>query len=259
MTGKTTQMTIASEIVKKAYREGNLIAAGTEPNTIQATEGLAFLNEFIDSLFGFELGEFSMDWPVPPSPTAPVLANYPLLPRSNSLPSDVWPYPPGNVRLILALTANTTIYLPQSPVDGERFAIINVGDATTYNLTVNANGRLIKGSATMTDTPGNLAGQVLFYDASQANWKLISVLEATSESPFQLCYDTFLSLGTLKRLVGGYGRSIRPEQVDTFKRLERRMKSQYRQVMPKPSQSPQPFTQPSPNRRGGTYSGGTLY
>lgn len=243
-------MTTASEIVKNAYREGNLVpldaTTGTPVTTPgQDAEGLALLNRFIFSLLGFELGEFSLDWPVPPSQTSDVPARYPILPKGTQLRSDQWPYPPANVQVITKLVESTTIFLTQDPEDGARVQFSNIGDPDTFNLTIDANGRLVKGALVSVETPGELDGQILFYRADLSDWQLVTTLTADDDSPFPFVYDDLLEVATFIRLAPRYGRSVSTESAATFKRLMTRMKTQYRQKMPQPSSEPNGFFLPA--------------
>lgn len=243
-------MLTASEIVKEAFREGNLVPLDAEtgiPVTTpgQDAEGLKILNRFIGSLYGMELGEFAQDWTVPPSQTSPVPARFPIRPKSEALPSDVWPYPPGNVRVITKLVADTTLYLPQSPDDGARIELVNVGGVTGFSLTFDANGRLVRGAETSTDTDDAWNGVKLLYRADLSDWTAIVDLTADVVSPLPSVYDDLLSLGTFIRLAPRYGSNVTPEHQNTYSRLMKRIKTQYRQVVPMPSQKPQPFSTPA--------------
>lgn len=238
-------MATASELVKQAYRELNLVAANRELTSDQESEGLTLLNRYIDSLLGFELGELLFDWTTPPSTTSPTPARFPQFPTPRDLASDVWPYPPPNVRLLLRLLSDTTIYLQQDPDDGARMLLVDLGNDTTNNLTVNANGRLVKGADTITDTPSNLNQQLLFYRADLGNWQVIADLALTDNSPLPSKFDDLLALGVAKRLAPRFGKSLTAEAVTDHRRLLRLMKSQYRQEVQMPSKNPQPFLRPS--------------
>lgn len=238
-------MTIASVLVTSAYREGNLIPTGKAPTTAEAAEGLSLLNVFIDSLYGFELGEFEMAWPVPPSTTSPVKADYPVGNRSSELPDTVWPYPPGNVTILMNLAAATTIYLPQAPNDGARISFVNIGDPTSFSLTVDANGRLVQGALTLVDTPGNFTTRRLLYRADLGNWTLIDTLLDASESPFPRPYDDLLTIGVFARLASRHGKVVGPDLGVVFSRLMQRFKAQYRQKVPAPNTNVQPFLRPT--------------
>lgn len=252
-------MTTASELVKQAYRELNLVAANISLTADQESEGLTLLNRYLDSLLGFELGELLFDWTVPPSTTSPVPARFPQYPTPRNLPSDVWPYPPLNVRLLLKLVDDTTIYLQQDPSDGARMLFVDLGNDTTNNLTVDANGRLVKGAETLTDTPSNLNQQKLFYRADLGNWQLITELALTDNSPLPSKFDDVLALGTAMRLAPRHGKSLTAEAVAAHRRLLRIMKSQYRQEVPMPSKNPQPFLRPTPDRTRSSFRDRSLF
>lgn len=234
-------MPTAADLVKQALRENNLIPISEEPTVDQAAEGLTLLNRFLDSLFGYELGEFVTSWSVRPSSTSPVPAQYPLLPRNQDLPDDVWPYPPDNSNILMNIGSNTTIYLPVSPCDGAITLFTNVGGVQASTLTVDGNGRLIKGLATLADTPENLNGQRLLYRADMGDWVLVSNLAAIDASPLPAMYDDLLALGTAVRIAPRYGRSIPIETASTLRRLIQRMRAQYKQKVQEPNASPQPF------------------
>lgn len=253
-------MQTASEIVKQAFREGNIVpldATTGEPVTTdgQDAEGLAILNRFIDSLYGLELGEYAFDWPVPPELTSPVPARFPINPKNENVATNVWPYPPGNVRIITKLTADTTLYLPQSPDDGARIELINIGGATGFSLTLDANGRLVRGALTSTDTDVLWSGIRLLYRADLSDWIAIADLTGTDVSLLPSIYDDLLSVGTFIRLAPRYGKSVTPELESTYSRMLKRLKTQYRQRVPMPSQKPQPFPTPANQRRGFQNSG----
>lgn len=257
-------MTTAKDLVFAAYREGNLVSINSETgianvNAGQLVEGLALLNKYLDSLYGFELGEFNFDWPVPPSQKSPVPARYPINPKNEDLKSNVWPYPPGNVRILLNLVSDTTIYMPQAPDNGARYQFINIGDPTTFKLTVVGNTRLIKGQPEITETPGDLNGQRLLYRSDLGDWTLFTTLTETSESPLPFLYDDLLSIGTFQRLAPRQGRSMQVESIDTHKRLLKRLKAEFRQSVPIPSADPNPFFLPSSDINRSSWSDGRSF
>lgn len=250
----------ASELVKQAYREGNIVpldpVTGLAVTTTgQEIEGLVLLNRYLKSLFGLELGEFPTDWPVPPSTTSPVASRAPLAPKRRDLPSNVWPYPPPNARLVLNLTSNQEIFLQQDPDDGAHITIATTGSGG-HALTLNGNGRLIEGSATLTAPQADLDGRQLLYRADLATWVRLTDLTADDESPLPELYDDILAIGTFIRIAPRYGRAISAETAATYKRLMKRLRAQYRQHMGMPTASPQPFIRPASDRDG--YSGGSL-
>lgn len=257
-------MTTALTLVLNSFREGNLVPLDATTGLpvvkpAEIAEGLSLLNDYVDSLYGLELGEFNFDWPVPPSQQSPVPARFPLLPKNEDLKSNVFPYPPGNVRIILNLVADTTIYMPQAPDNGARCQFINIGDPTTFSLTVVGNTRLVKGVSSFTETPGDLNGQRLLFRSDLADWAQIATLVETSESPLPALYDRLLQIGTFQGLAPRYGRSMTPELAATQNRLMKRLKAEYRQKVSMPSASPNPFFLPASDiNRNGFRLGGRL-
>lgn len=247
-------MTTASALVTQAYREGNLIGLTATITDAQATEGLTLLNDYLDSLLGFELGEFNFDWPTPPTTTSPVPARFPVFPLGRDLPSNVWPYPPLNVRILMTLTVDTTIYLQQDPGDGARIMLINLDSTSAFSLTIEGNGRLIKGASSITELATELDGQLLLYRADLGGWQLTTTLETTTESPLPTVYDRLLALGTFIFLAPRYGKELTQTQNLSYRRLLKRLKAQYRQVVLEPSADPQPFFLPSADRERGAFT-----
>lgn len=254
-------MTTASAIVIQAYREGNLIGLTASPTTEEATEGLTLLNDFIDSLFGYELGEYNFDWPVPPSVTASVNARFPLLPSFRELPTDVFPFPPGNVRVLMTLTADTTISLQQDPDDGARMRFINLDSSSTFSLTIEGNGRLVQSATSVTTLATALDGVELLYRADLGGWQTVIDLVSATESPLPQLYDRLLALGTYIYLAPRHGKELTATQDRSYRRLLKRLKTQYRQTVLQPSADPQPFFLPAADRdrRGFTDTNGSLF
>lgn len=224
-------MATGTEIVQRAYREGNLIAAGTTLTTDQLNEGIVELNTFIDTLYGFELGEFLFDWPFPPRNDAPTNSRFPLFPRDESLSPRQWPYPPSNVRILLQTDLPTTLTLPPEPDDGARLMFANL-QATEALLTINANGRLFANEKTATRLPSQLAGQRYLYRADLGSWTLIETATSDAQVPFPSVYDELLVLGVLDRLAPRFGKDMTASQEQRRRRMLMRLKSQYRQDTP---------------------------
>lgn len=248
-------MATANELVLQAYREINLIPLGDILTDDQVTEGLNLLDRYLRSLYGFDLGEFKIDWTVPPAPTSPVSARYPISPASETLPSNVWPYPPSNVNVLLSLSDDTTIYLQQNPDDGARVSLVNVGGASSFNLTVDGNGRLVGGLPTLIGLAEDLNQTNLLYRADMGDWTILTDMAIDTESPLPREYDTLLSLGVADRLAPRYGRSLNASQALELQYLTKRLRTQYRQTVPEPSASPQPFRSPASNQYGTVRSG----
>lgn len=252
-------MITAKQIIKNGFRELNLLSVKEAVVPGQEAEALELLNTFLNSLYGVELGEFSLDWPVPPSTTAPVLSNFPQRPVNKNLPADVWPFPPGNVRLLLNLKADTKIFLPQAPDDGARIQIVNIGPATTFKLTLDGNGRLVDGGTTFTDLPSALTGVNLLYRADLGDWIDVKNMVLTDFSPLPAVYDDLLAIGVAIRLGPRYGRAVSKESAGRFLQLVKRLKAQYRQFVPQPNDPNQPFISPANVTSGASDGGSSLF
>ena len=184
-------MSTATEIVKAAYRENNIIPVGRDPTDAEVAEALPRLNNIVQSLFGRTLGIYLRDWQVPPTTTSPVDARYPNLPQNSKLPDDVWPYPPNNVRLIASQTEAETIYLTGVPQDGAQVTLVPGGaNFATAPLTLDANGRLINGAASLV-VDSLTTPRKFMYRADLASWTEIVTLEADTEMPFPAEFDDY--------------------------------------------------------------------
>jgi hypothetical protein len=217
----------ADELVVAAFREGNLKPISEPITDAEKEEALARLNNIITALFGHDLGEHLRDWAVPPPQrTAPVSAQYPLAPYTADLPSGVWPYPPGNTRLLVSITGNATIYLQQKPNDGARLSYVDVGSTAT--LTVDANGRLIDDALSITlvaaDSP-----KTWFYRGDLGEWQALIPLNLGSSSPFPDEFDDLLICRLAMRLSGRYGNEPRSDTINTYKEMLVKLKARYKQ------------------------------
>lgn len=224
-------MTTANDIIEQAYREANIVPIGKSPSTDEINEALPRLNNFIDWLFGTKLGEFVMDWPVPPSRTAPVAARFPLRPQNEQLPADVWPYPPNNVRLLNNLEADTTVYLPYRPNPGAQLEYVKI--AGTGTMTINANGRLISGGLEQVIDVA-LSGPLKWvYREDLANWVQRTTLTTADESPLAPDFDDLLITGLAKRIAPRFGAEVLASTQETYVEALDRLKKRYQQYMPK--------------------------
>ena len=236
-------MTTATTIVTRAYRAGNIIAAGVTPSTAQQNEALDILNANISATLGYELGEQLSDWPVPtPQRTAPVAANYPQLPYpetqdaliiGNPLSSDptsnVYPYPPKNSRIIFGGVA-ATVYFPEAPDNGTRMAIAQgsgAGDSGAV-LTLNGNGRTIEGSNTKTYTDPVTAREWV-YRSDLGDWKAVTTLLISDDLPFGSDIDDLWITQAAIRLCPNYSRVASAELQAAFKFALARAKTRFKQ------------------------------
>lgn len=222
-------MTTASEIIEQAFREANITPIGRAPTSAEQNEALPRLNNFIARLFGTKLGEFAMDWPVPPNRAAPVAARYPLRPQDTKLPSDVWPYPPNNVRLLLGNDTDTTVYLPYRPNPGARLAIADAG--ATASVTIDPNGRRIEGAPTISVGAAD-APREWFYREDLGSWQRVSTLALDDDSPLPAEFDDLLVTALAKRLAPRFGQEILPTTQEVYMDAMRRLEQKYQQYMP---------------------------
>ena len=226
-------MTTARQIINDAYRENNLVAVGVTPNDAEVAEALPRLSNIVRSLFGSKLGIFPKDWQIPPTRTSPIDARYPLRPANTELPSDVWPYPPPNVRLVALQTAPTTVYLPPEPSDGAVAYVVPGGaDFVVNPLTLDGNGRLVLGAPTLVQDVALSAPRLLMYRADLSNWVEITALAEGTEMPFPEEFDDYFITALNIRLTPRYSAKVRDETVAVLTATERKLKQRYTQKMP---------------------------
>lgn len=226
-------MTTARSIINDAYRENNLVAVGVTPNAAEVAEALPRLTNIVRALFGSKLGIFPQDWQVPPTRTSPVNARYPLRPENTKLPSDVWPYPPPNVRLVALQTSPTTVYLPAEPSDGAYISLVPGGaDLVTNPLTLDGNGRLVLGAPTLVQDVALTTPRQFMYRADLSNWVEIVELAETTVMPFPEEFDDYFIAALNIRLTPRYSAKVRDETVAVLTSTERKLKQRYTQKMP---------------------------
>lgn len=233
-------MTIASVVIVQGYRENNLIPVGSNPSDNELAEALALLNSFVNSIFGFELGENFVDWPAPvPQRTAPMAGNFPQGPLGGDgiitpfAPSTAYPYPPTNSRVIWG-NRTFTLYFPEAPNDGARMALVGgsgAGDAGADGqiITLDGNGRFIEGANTVTVEAPLALPKAWFYRADLANWILSSAFALTDQLPFPAAFDDFFSCALSIRLAPRYNKTPAASTLKTADLALQRLKARYRQ------------------------------
>jgi hypothetical protein len=237
-------LTLISTIIRDAYREGNLIAKTAEPTTADYEEGLHLLNQNIASVYGIEVGE----------EYRPILIGRNNISRPSGYPwyetvpdSTDW-YVPANVRLVLNLQEPCTVYLDPNPRDGARFAVLDKSNnLSTYNLTVNGNGRTISG-ATSVVVSTNGAAREYTYRGDTGDWALVSPLELDDDFPFPTAFEAYFSIGLTIRLDPRYEIGISPSSAAVFSKGEKNFKARYRQSEEQSSEDAYLFT-PGVRRR----------
>lgn len=237
-------MTLASDIVQQGFREINVIAAGTQPPTALATEGLQRLNSLVRGLYGTVMGELLQDWNVPAAQrTAPVAANFPQLPYPQGLdgnllslpvsydaPSQVTPYPPRNSRIVFADTVDTTVFFPEAPDDGSRMGVIQGATGPAgVTLTLDGNGRSIDGARTF-EAVTPLNHMRWLYRADIGDWRPMAQLLATDEMPFSSDMDAFFRAALAVSQAPGYDKTCSTETLNTYKDGMSAFRARYKQA-----------------------------
>lgn len=206
-------MTIASDIISAAYRESNLIPLGATPNANQVTEGLSRLNTILLTTVGFEAGDELFDF------------NYGGE-EDEAYKFTSWA--PYNARAVLNLSTASTITLDPNPKDGQRFAVVDAaGNLSTYNLTIDGNGRKIEGSTTLVLNTNGESRQWL-YRADTGNWVRVNTLAASDSLPFPSEFDDYFIIRLAMRLNPMYGQVLTMETMETFRRIRTLMRARYR-------------------------------
>lgn len=205
-------MTLASDIIQRAYRESNLIALGATPSTNQASEGLTRLNGVLLSTVGGEVSDDLVDLNIG--------GNY-----SETEVTDQWV--PDNARLMFKLTAAKTFYLDPFPQNGQRLGVVDVdGNLGTYNVTLNGNGRNIEGASTLTLNTNSLQRQWL-YRADTGNWVRISSLLAGDTMPFPEEFDDFFVIMLSLRINPMYAQEMTAETIKYINRIRNMLRARY--------------------------------
>jgi hypothetical protein len=219
--------TSVAQIITDAYRQSNLVAVGTTPNTNQVTEALHYLNRIVRSVFGNEVGEHLQDVPV-----GKTNYNRPSGYPYDDYQSDTTWYVPENSRIILNLSSAASLYLHPNPDAGTRFAVIDANNNVgTYNVTINGNGRMIEGGLTVTLSTSGVANEWMYRD-DLANWVKYSTLLSTDTFPFPERFDDFFITELAIRLNPSYGVAMNDQVATAYKKARKQLQSRYRQHRP---------------------------
>lgn len=211
-------MATVGELVRRAYRQENLIALRQNPSAGQMEEGIERFNSIWRLLIGNKFGEKLLLWPVPPNPSVNEAREWPLLPRNEKLPNDVYPYPQQNSMLVTNLGGPQTVYLKQNPNDGARMGLHNIGASYATNpLTINANGMLIEGQSQLVLNTATTTPLLWFFRADLGDWKRVTTLVEASESPLPEEFDAFFRCALAIDLCPSYGKDPQAITVATYK------------------------------------------
>lgn len=218
-------MTVISSIITDAFREGNILPLGKAPNTNQATEALRLINGLFSSVYGDEAGEGLVDWP---------LGNFGRESPAYDLAytDQAIDHPTINRRLIAVNDEAKTVYLSLYPQDGARMGIADpFGRLATVPVILDANGRTIEGSASITlDVNGTF--REWFYRADLGGWVRLSQLTDADEMPFPADFDNFFITLLAMRLNPRYGRTMDDQSALIYKSERRKFVARYLQSMP---------------------------
>lgn len=207
-------MSLVSEIIQQAYRETNLIPLGATPNTNQLDEALTRLNAIVLSAVGNEIAE--------PGFREVTIGGEE---DESNLVSE---YVPDNTRLMLQLDGEALVGLQPKPYEGQRIALVDIlGNLSTYNFTLDGNGRNIEGSDTLTLSENSLAAQWL-YRADIGNWVRITSLVLDDDMPFPEDFDDYFVGMLALRLSPRYGQMLPTESVDILKRSRQQLRARYK-------------------------------
>lgn len=220
-------MTLLSDIITDAYRQSNLLAIGQTPTTPQNDEGLRYLNRIVKSVFGNEVGDPLVAFPLGRQNISRP-SGYPLW---GDNPSGEW-FVPKNARLMLNLDSAVTVYLPPNPDDGARFAINDVaGTLAAAPLTIVGNGRNIEGLSTIDISDAN-TNREWFFREDLGDWVRCSPLVIEDALPFPEEFDDFFITMLAIRLNPAYGVALDQQSQLSLQRARNQMRARYKQRSP---------------------------
>lgn len=178
--------TLISSLIQDAYREHNLIAAGTTPTANEVTEAVAEYNSLVTNLLQFLRSNSLLDV---------VTASVNLTLSKHS-------------RIVMG-AGTATITFPSGPDDGARMAAINpTAAAGTLTLTAQT-GYTIEASATFSYTSAT-GNKEWFYRADTGDWKAVKAFASTDGSLFPPIFDDFIQALLAQRLAPRYNKQMQP-------------------------------------------------
>lgn len=211
-------MTTLRDIIQLSFREGGIIGVGTQPDGDEFDEAYAHLKTTIRSLFGNELGDPLTSYDVGLSGVQ----------KSSNFIAEPFVLP-DNSRLIFNLDKPASLYLNSAPRDGSRFAILdNLGNLSTYNVTLYGNGRRIEGGTTLTLNTNRMSRE-WFYRDDLSNWIKVTDLLPDDQSPLPEEFDDLLITLLAMRINPRYGTETHQETADILKRMRSQLRARYRQ------------------------------
>jgi hypothetical protein len=215
-------MTLVSEIITDAFRQSNLLAIGATPTATQQAEALRYVNRIVMSVLGNEAGEnleaFALGGNNIEAPSG--------YPWYGETPWGDW-YLPMNKRIMLNLTDAATVPLYPVPCDGARFAVVDTSNnLSTYNLTVQGNGRTIEGATSLVLNTDGLVRQ-WFFREDLGNWMRVTDLELTDEFPFPVEFDQMFITLLAMSMNPAYGVMMDAQLANLFNRSRTQFRARY--------------------------------
>lgn len=222
-------MTLTSQIITDAYRRSNIIALGVSPSAAQQDEALRYLNRIVKSVFGNEVGDPLIAFPVGNN-NYQRPAGYPWW---NTVPDNYW-FVPKNVRTVLNVnTPNINLYLHPAPDDGSRFAVSDhSNNLATYPVTVYGNGAMIDGTTAPLVLNTNGYDAEWMYRADLGDWRKYAPLASVDTFPFPEEFDTFFIVRLAIDLNPSYATEIDAQTQETFTRAKTQIRARYTQDIP---------------------------
>lgn len=239
-------MTLVSSIIRRAYRESNLLALTADPTTAQTDEALEQFQGLLASVYGNEMGEPLQLFPIGRN-NVKVPSGYPW---GDGYPPREW-WVPLQARLVCNLTAAFTVDLHPAPEDGSRLGVVDAsGNFATYPLTLVGNGRLIEGVTSLPLSTNGFLGEWL-YRADLGQWMRVTPITASSEMPFPHEFDDYFITMLALRLNPRYGQDLSKSSAAALQRSETQLKARYHQTIPTPTEPglTQMSVQTYPNNR----------
>ena len=206
-------MALTSAIIRRAFRESNLIPVGQDPTTSQVNEALELLNTLVLSTVGNEAG---------------VSLNEIIIGGDFDQTDLITDYIPDNVRLnCQTLDAPIILGLDPYPKDGQRVAIVDTsGNMSTNTVTLDANGRTIE-SGTEVTIDVDYASRQWMFRADTGNWVRVAELVQTDVFPFPTEFDDYFSTMLALRVNPRYSQQMSPEAVQALNRQRSQLRSRY--------------------------------
>lgn len=217
-------MTTVSQLITDAYQYNNIVALSVIPNAAEQAKALRYLNRIFRSVFGNELGDVLNSWTLSDTGIKPSVADSHSLKYYSPFKPDL------NTRVVANVTSSVTLTLPTYPTSGARFALQDASkNLATYPLTVNANGRLIEGAATVTVST-NGANLEWFFRDDIGTWVKVSDLALTDDFPLPVEFEEYFIMMLAMRLGASEDIDLNNQLVFVLKDVTKKFKARYRQT-----------------------------